>query len=460
MLVEVALPLPIPRPFTYRIEGTVAEGTRVLVPFGRRRLVGWVVGEADTDAAAALRAMKGPLPPGVGPARPDAPKEWRAVLRVLEDAPSIPPELFRLCQWVADYYLAPLGQVLRSALPAVLSHVARAEGGGPPVQKRRVVRLTLELPSLQQRDELFGRAQRQRDCYELLETMGGAAELARLTGELGFSAGVVKGLVEKRVAAVSDEEIERDPFATTPPPPPGDFMLTEAQRAAVSALVAAANPGPLVAASATDRLPFLLRGVTGSGKTQVYIELLKEVVKRQGRGAIVLVPEIALTPQTVARFRAHFGDLVAVLHSALSDGERYDAWRALRSGARRIAVGARSAVFAPVPELGAIVVDEEHETTYKQSDEAPRYHTREVAIVRAGLAGAVCVLGSATPSLESWYNATIGKYRLLELPERVEGRSLPPVRIVDLRRRMAAAPGAEGAGFAQTERRGAGGGVG
>src|SRR5690606_24744844 len=137
--------------------------------------------------------------------------------------------------------------------------------------------------------------------------------------------------------------------------------------------------------------------------------------------------------QTVSRFRAHFGDAVAVLHSALSDGERYDAWRALRNGDRRIAVGARSAVFAPIPELGAIIVDEEHESTYKQSDEAPRYHAREVAIVRARMAGAVCVLGSATPSLESWSNARSGKYRLLELPERVEGRPLPPVRVIDLR---------------------------
>jgi primosomal protein N' (replication factor Y) len=172
--------------------------------------------------------------------------------------------------------------------------------------------------------------------------------------------------------------------------------------------------------------------VTGSGKTLVYIELLRHVVRQQGRGAIVLVPEIALTPQTVARFRAEFGDVVAVLHSALSDGERFDAWRALRTGSRRIAIGARSAIFAPVPDLGAIIVDEEHEASYKQS-EAPRYHARELAVVRAANAGAVCVLGSATPSLESWSNTLRGKYRLLELPERVEGRPLPPVSVVDLR---------------------------
>src|SRR5690606_29736874 len=162
---------------------------------------------------------------------------------------------------------------------------------------------------------------------------------------------------------------------------------------------------------------------------------------RQNRGAIVLVPEIALTPQTVSRFRAEFGDIVAVLHSALSDGERYDAWRALREGRRRIAIGARSAIFAPVRELGAIIVDEEHEASYKQS-EAPRYHAREVAVVRAADAGAVCVLGSATPALESWANAQRGKYRLLALPERVEGRPLPPVRLIDLRAERKAAEAA------------------
>ncbi|MGH7481479.1 MAG: replication restart helicase PriA, partial [Longimicrobiales bacterium] len=209
-----------------------------------------------------------------------------------------------------------------------------------------------------------------------------------------------------------------------------DLRPTPAQASVIAGLRAAA------ARREDAARPFLLRGVTGSGKTLVYIELLRDVVLGRGRGAIVLVPEIALTPQTVARFRAHFGDTIAVLHSGLSDGERYDAWRALRAGERRIAIGARSAVFAPVADLGAIVVDEEHEASYNQSD-APRYHAREVAIMRALHAGAVCVLGSATPSLESWQNARNGKFRLLELPGRVEGRPLPPVEIIDLRTRSA-----------------------
>ncbi|HCK34901.1 MAG TPA: primosomal protein N', partial [Gemmatimonadetes bacterium] len=178
-------------------------------------------------------------------------------------------------------------------------------------------------------------------------------------------------------------------------------------------------------------IPFLLQGITGSGKTLVYIELLREALAR-GQSAIVLVPEIALTPQTVSRFRAHFDDQVAVLHSGLSEGERYDAWRSLRTGRRRIAVGARSALFAPLSNLGAIVVDEEHDGSYKQS-EAPRYLARDLAVVRARQTGAVCVLGSATPSLESWTNARTGKFRHLQLTKRVGGARLPEVRVVDLR---------------------------
>jgi primosomal protein N' (replication factor Y) (superfamily II helicase) len=410
MLVEVALPVPLPRGFTYRSEAAIAAGTRVRVPFGGRKLIGWVVGEA---------------------APPRELKRIRDVDRVLEEQPSVPADVLELCRWIAGYYLTPLGLVLRSALPAVLSDTARREGPG---RTRRVVRIVQELPSLTLRDEIFGRARRQRDCYEQLEALGGRADATHLTQTLGFSSAVISGLVERGLAEVTDERSERDPFAALDPGPPAVHPPTAAQAAALAQLVQAAG-------TRADT-PYLLHGVTGSGKTLVYIELLREVVQRQGRGAIVLVPEIALTPQTVARFRAEFGDVVAVLHSALSDGERYDAWRALREGTRRIAIGARSAIFAPVRELGAIIVDEEHEASYKQS-EAPRYHAREVAVVRAHGAGAVCVLGSATPALESWYNAQRGKYRLLTLPERVEGRPLPPVRIVDLRRERdveAAAP--------------------
>jgi primosomal protein N' (replication factor Y) len=367
-------------------------------------MVGWIVGRT---------------PPGRAPAA----ERLRSVERVLDDEPSVTPELLHVCRWIASYYLAPLGIVLRTALPAVLSQHARVS---PPVRTQRTLRIVASLDSLTQRETVFARAPRQRECFELLEATGGRAAVSYLNEQMGFSAAVMKSLVAKGLAELADEPVLRDPFAGEPLPATMNHRLTPAQEHAVGALSVAARRR-----SEAPR-PFLLLGVTGSGKTQVYIDLLHEVVRRQGRGAIVLVPEISLTPQTVARFRAHFGETIAVLHSALSDGERYDAWRALRSGERRIAIGARSAVFAPVHDLGAIVVDEEHEATYKQT-EAPRYHAREVAIMRAHLAGAVCVLGSATPSLESWHNTELGKYERIELPERVGGLPLPPVRIVDLR---------------------------
>ena len=414
MLVEVALPIPLPRTFTYRAAGgmiapggssatgAIAPGTRVRVPFSGRKMVGWIVGETVGPTEKTLTRLKD-------------------VEKVLEDVPSVPPDLLALCRWISEYYVTPLGVVIRAALPAALSDNART---APPARTRRVLRLTKELASLQQRDEIFGRAQRQRECYEVVEATGGHADVTHLTEQLGFSASVVNELVKKELAVIEEQRVLRDPFVDAPFQPPTDHTHTTDQ---INALVTLQK-----AAERRDAQPHLLFGVTGSGKTLVYIELLKEIVQKQGRGAIVLVPEISLTPQTVARFRAEFGDIVAVLHSALSDGERFDAWRALHEGERRIAIGARSAIFAPVRDLGAIIVDEEHESSYKQS-ESPRYHAREVAVVRAKEAGAVCVLGSATPSLESWANVLNGKYELLELPTRVEGRPLPPVHVVDVR---------------------------
>ena len=402
MRVEVALPVPVPRTFTYEADPATGslEGMRVRVPFAGRKLVGWIVGPASERVA----------------------REIRPIERVLDEAPSITPDLLRLCRWISGYYLTPLGIVLRTALPAVLSRATRTS---PSVRTERLLRLTGELPSLTQRDEVFGRAQRQRECYEVLEATNRSASVSHLKERLAFSDAVLRGLVARGLAEFIDRPVLRDPFADVPVPVPPRHVLTNAQQDAVTRLLAAGQE--------ERPPPALLFGVTGSGKTQVYIDLLSAMLER-GRGAIVLVPEISLTPQTVSRFRAHFGDTIAVLHSALSDGERYDAWRALRDGSRRVAIGARSAVFAPIEDLGAIVVDEEHEASYKQG-EAPRYHAREVAIMRAQMAGAVCVLGSATPSLESWKNATTGKYALLELAERAGGQPLPPVRTVDLRRK-------------------------
>jgi primosomal protein N' (replication factor Y) len=287
-----------------------------------------------------------------------------------------------------------------------------------PERRERVFELAVRHEHLLELERRFARAPKQREAYEALVELGGKAD-ARALARSGVSAAALAALVARGDVRWTAEPRMRDPFAALPPSPP-PVEPTADQRGAIAAL-ARLEPGGVA----------LLFGVTGSGKTLVYLRYLQGLVAA-GRGAIVLVPEIALTPQTVARFKGVFGDDVAVLHSALSDGERYDAWRALKEGRRHVAIGARSAVFAPVASLGAIVVDEEHDASYKQG-EAPRYHAREVAVRRAALAGATVVLGSATPSLESWTAAAGGAYRLIELPERVEARPLPPVQVVDLR---------------------------
>jgi len=399
-LIDVALALPLFRTFTYRVPdgmiGSLAPGSRVVVPFRNGNELGIVVGEPE-----AREGMK-----------------LKDVVSAPDDAPVMDEPMLALCRWIAEYYVVPLGVALRTALPAALT------GANVPVparKTRRVVEITVELTSLLQRDELFARAPQQRALYELIEALGGRAAVELLNEKLHFSGSVLKGLVTRKLVEVGYETVERDPFLTRARRPPDAHVPTEPQRVAIERL-ALAKPGHVA----------LLHGVTGSGKTLVYLELLRRVVLEQGKTAIVLVPEIALTPQTVDRFRAVFGDRVAVLHSALSNGERYDAWLALRRGEKRIAVGARSAIFAPLRDLGAIIVDEEHESSYKQG-ETPRYHAREVAIVRARAEGAVVVLGSATPSLESWTNAASDKYELLTLPDRAGGAKLPLVHIVDLR---------------------------
>jgi len=400
MLVSVALPLPLFRQFTYEVDDADAPrarvGMRALVPFRNRREIGVIVGNGDA-------------PEKVAP---------KLVLDLPDAEPAVDESILALCRWIAEYYVVPLGVVLRTALPAALgSNTAPA----PAQRTRRVAALARDLPSLIHRDRVFARAPQQRALFELIESLGGRVPVEHLMERLSFSPSVLRGLIARGLVVTQAEVVARDPFSTRPRLVPDTHTPSAPQQRAIDRLTQA-SPGDV----------FLLHGVTGSGKTLVYIELLRHVVETRGQTAIVLVPEIALTPQTVDRFRAVFGDRIAVLHSALSDGERYDEWLALRDGRKRIAVGARSAIFAPLRNLGAIVVDEEHESSYKQG-ESPRYHAREVAIVRARNEGATVVLGSATPSLESWVNAQSGKYTLLSLPERVGGGRLPLVEVVDLR---------------------------
>jgi len=395
---EVVLPVPVARTYRYEIPvelgHRVGPGARVIVPVQRRQVVGVV-------------ASVGVAAPGVAA---------RSILAAPDPDPAISAPLLELGLWISRYYGTPLGIALRALLPAALWSVRRPSG--PAVQAERVVTLTAALPSLLERERAFKRAPKRRVAYEALEAIGGSAPVRHLVERLGLSRPAVDGLVKQGLARYAEVPQPRDPFAGLSSPPPPE--LTTDQRRTVD--------GILTTPPAT---PVLIQGVTGSGKTLVYLEVLRAVVA-SGRGAILLVPEIALTPQTVARVRGVFGDQVAVLHSGLSDGERADAWRALRQGARRVAVGPRSAVFAPVRHLGAIVIDEEHESSYKQGT-APRYHARAVALERARLEGARLILGSATPSLETLQLAAAGGAARFDLPDRIGARPLPPVEVIDLR---------------------------
>jgi primosomal protein N' (replication factor Y) len=368
-----------------------------VVPVRGRRLIG-VVTQVDP-----------PLNPG---------RTYRSILEAPDETPSLTAPLLAVCDWIARYYATPPGFVLRAALPAMLT------GAGvpsPEPRSRRIATIDNALATLVERDTAFRRAPKQREVFELLESLGGRVPIEHLQQQLGVSSSVISALARRGFVAIEKEIAMRDGFARRPRVPMVTLEPTARQREAIET-ISCAKAGEV----------FLLHGVTGSGKTLVYIEVLRRVVEEQKRSAIVLVPEIALTPQTVDRFRSAFGDRVAVLHSALSDGERLDAWRAIRAGKRQIVIGARSAIFAPLSNVGAIIVDEEHESSYKQG-EAPRYHAREVAVVRARAEGGIVILGSATPSLESWANAQRDAYRLITLPDRVGGGALPRVEVIDMR---------------------------
>ena len=425
LLAAVALPVAVSRAYVYSVPESlrtrVVPGSRVVVPLGKRTLIG-IVTAIDVPAP-----VKGRL---------------RDILDAPDAGRTLTPELLTLGRWMARYYAAPPGIVLRAMLPVALTGAAAPVA---PVKRHRVACVVRTIESLLERDAMFKRAPRQRVLYELLESLGGSHPVRALLEQADVTAAVLHALVTRELVAIESTVVARDPFSTRGIRAAVTHVPTDAQRHAIAKLIAL-EPG----AGA------LLRGVTGSGKTLVYIEYLRDVIERRGQGAIVLVPEIALTPQTVDRFRTAFGDQVAVLHSALSDGERYDEWSAIHRGDKRIVVGARSAIFAPVKLLGAIVVDEEHEATYKQG-ESPRYHARDLARVRAGIEGATFVLGSASPSLESWTQALRGDLALLELPERAGGAQLPAVHVIDrrkeviVRRQVSNTPGAppaQGSSFA------------
>jgi primosomal protein N' (replication factor Y) len=467
--VDVVFPASVETPLTYRVpeewRGLATPGKRVLVPLGGRQVTGYLVGARERSPVSGTKELR----------------------EILDAEPLLDSHLLELTRWVAEYYLCPWGEVIRTALPpgidsgslqvvrvttagatamdgdeflrpgerellaflrvreqaslqALTRRWHRARAMAHALARRGLVELAAEIrpPRLRpltvahcvlapgidpESTPLPPQATKQRT---ILRALASAKDgLPRSEAAAGNPAALA-ALIRRGLVRVREVEAMRDPFARPEglPPPDSPREATADQAEAISLVRAAIAEARF--------LPVLLHGVTGSGKTEVYLQAIERALA-EGHQALVLVPEIALTPLTVQRFLSRFGGRVAVLHSGLRGGERYDAWRRIRRGEADIVVGVRSAVFAPLPRLGIVVVDEEHDPSYKQ-DEAPRYHGRDVAIMRAKLLQAPVILGSATPSLESFERAETGRYRLVRLPQRVEERPLPRVEVVDLRR--------------------------
>ena len=395
---EVAMPLHVFRTFTYRLNPTLSAqakvGARIVVPLGRKLVTGYIV------------ALPDELSPNL------AEIDIKDAQSLVDLEPVCSPEILQLARWVADYYACPLGEVIRAALPP----------GMTPSQKRSFVK-----PKLRRFVRLVGAGEQklteaQARVVKMLE-QSGAMSLQTLCDLADVGASTVSSLAKKSVVEIYDEAVRRDPLAHTASLKPEAFTLTQAQAGILHEIEQQIARGTYGA--------FLLHGVTGSGKTEVYIRAMRNALDL-GRSSMMLVPEIALTPVFSRRLRAEFGDKVAIFHSSLQKGERFDEWTRVKNGDARIVIGTRSAVFAPVQNLGLIVVDEEHESSYRQQ-ESPYYNARDTAIVRAQKESATVVLGSATPSLESFYNARHGKYGLLALPERVGARPMANATIVDMR---------------------------
>jgi primosomal protein N' (replication factor Y) len=413
-IVEVAVPLPLDTTFHYAVPpalaSRVATGMRVLVPFGRRKVTGYVLGlVAASD------------------------EELKEIVDLLDPEPLFTAAELEFFRWIAGYYLHPLGEVIKCALPAGINIASRKRSAGDPegaeeteevlTGGRRVKTGRFYQPLAPPEGVAPPRGKGGEILALLREAGEASAELIR--SRFGASAPQLARLVELGFAALEEREVYRDPFREEVFEHDAPLPLNPAQAAALTRLSEAMAGGKFA--------PFLLHGVTGSGKTEVYLQAIAQAVAK-GRTALVLVPEIALTPQLVRRFKRRFTCGIAVLHSGLSDGERFDEWRRIRRGEVTIVIGARSAIFAPIEGLGVIVVDEEHEGSYKQS-EGLHYNARDLALVRGKMEKACVVLGSATPLVTTWHAAQTGKLTLLDLPERVRGLPMPQADILDMRHR-------------------------
>lgn len=458
---EVAVALPVFNTFTYLIPETFAQfispGKRVLVPFGRRVVTGYILGPSEE--------IQG--------------KKIKRILDVLDDHPLFPAEMIPFFKWISNYYIYPLGEAIKSALPGGLNlydfttlsitqtgQIAALSPGVTPIEKEILSclnngscrlkdlckNLKKEVPNaliqaledsgwvVKKKGLKGGRTRPMLKRYvsitgpdipsdrftgakkRIIDIVRDAGEISvkNLTKEVPSASKLISALEADKVISIFKKQVYRDPFGE-PIKPDSPPHLTDEQSRVVSTVTDALSNGFST---------FLLSGVTGSGKTEVYLQLTATVLQR-GLSALVLVPEIALISQMERRFRARFGDCVALLHSGLSSGERYDQWIRIVTGKATIAIGARSAVFAPFTDIGIVIVDEEHDSSYKQ-DHHFQYHARDIAVVRAMLHGCVVLLGSATPSIQSYYHVTKSKFKAVSLKTRVEKRPLPEIAIVDL----------------------------
>ena len=401
MIARVSLEIALRKEFDYSIPaelaGQIDVGSRVQVPFGPRKILGVVTAVAEESGHANLKP----------------------ILKVIGAQTLVTPKVLKLARWIGEYYCCAPEIALKSVLPEA---VRKEDAGWRERLFVRALTVSGEFPKL---------PKRQQDVWNIIEERRELplVELLELTKT---TAATVRKLEDRGLVSIVNEISERDPYARETILPTQNIVLNPAQAQALGEITKAMD-------TENSSHTFLLHGVTGSGKTEIYLQALAHALE-QGKGAIVLVPEISLTPQTVERFKARFSSgklqtLVAVLHSHLSAGERHDEWHKIRQGRARIVIGARSAIFAPVEPLGLIIVDEEHEQTYKQ-EESPRYHARDVAVMRGQMENAVVVLGSATPSMESYANCKKRKFTLLNLPERVDDQKMPHVRVVDMRQAM------------------------
>ena len=476
--VDVAVPLHVNMLFTYRLTDSLREvvqlGARVMVPLGRQLTTGYVVGLRD----------------GLKPGSSLIESEIKEVAELLDLEPIVTPEVLQITRWVSVYYASPWGEVIKAALPPGISaNVERflsitSEGrerrsspgtGRTTTIKARLLELLANEPELNLREaanilgqkpasnsarelereglirifqrpagsavkEKFQRAVRllsstpsgegarkvtaaQCRVIDALNAAAGAMSTKQLLTAANVSESAIKTLQKRGIVEIFDQPVRRDPLAEAVIPPAHEHELTAAQLSTLREI-----EKPLTQKTYAT---FLLHGVTGSGKTEVYLRAMRTTLEL-GRSAMMLVPEIALTPIFSRRLRTQFGDQVAIFHSSLSKGERFDEWNRVKNGAARVVIGTRSAVFAPINNLGLVIVDEEHESTYRQQD-SPYYNGRDAAIVRAEKESAVVVLGSATPSLESFHNARTGKYHYLHLPDRIANRPMARASIIDMR---------------------------